>query len=48
MQHFDTSFQNHWISPLKASKTTSKFYEISIVLAGVEDDFDIPDWDWCP
>ena len=33
---------------LKASRTSSKIDDISKVLAGVDDDIDVPDWGWCP
>ena len=33
---------------LKASRTPSKIDDISRVLAGVDDDIDVPDWGWCP
>ena len=33
---------------LTASKIPSKIDDISRVLAGVNDDFDVPDWGWCP
>ena len=33
---------------LKASRNMSKIDDISRILAGVDDDFDIPDWGWCP
>ena len=33
---------------LKASRTLSKIDDISRILAGVDDDFDVPDWGWCP
>ena len=33
---------------LKASRTPSKNDDISRILAGVDDDFDVPDWGWCP
>jgi hypothetical protein len=33
---------------LKASRTPSKIDDISRILAGVDDDFDVPDWGWCP
>ena len=33
---------------LKASGTPSKIIDISRVLAGVDDDIDVPDWGWCP
>ena len=32
---------------LKASRTPSKIDDISRVLAGVDDDFDVPDWGFC-
>ena len=32
----------------KASRTLSKIDDISRILAGVDDDFDVPDWGWCP
>ena len=32
----------------KASRTPSKINDISRVLAGVDDDIDVPDWGWCP
>ena len=34
----------HW----KTSRTSSKINDISRTLAGVDDDFDVPDWGWCP
>ena len=33
---------------LKASRTSSKIDDISRVLAGVDDDFDVPDLGWYP
>ena len=33
---------------LKASRTPSKIDDISRVLAGVDDDIDVPNWGWCP
>ena len=33
---------------LKATRTPSKFDDISRVLAGVDNDFDVPDWGQCP
>ena len=33
---------------LKALRTPSKFDDISRNLAGVDDNFDVPDWGWCP
>ena len=32
----------------KASRTLSKMDDISRILAGVDDDFDVPDWGWFP
>ena len=32
---------------LKASRTLSKIDDISRILPGVDDDFDVPDWGWC-
>ena len=32
----------------KASRALSKINDISGILAGVDDDFDVPDWGWCP
>ena len=32
---------------LKASRTPSNIDEISRVFSGVDDDIDVPDWDWC-
>ena len=32
---------------LKASRTLSKINDISRILAGVDDDFDVPDWGFC-
>ena len=32
----------------KASRTPSKINDISSVLAGVDDAFDVPHWGWCP
>ena len=29
-------------------KNPSKIDDISRVLAGVDDDVDVPDWGWCP
>ena len=34
--------------PLKALRTLPKIDDIFRVLAGVDDDFDVPDWGWCP
>ena len=33
---------------LKSSRTLSKIFDISGILAGDDDDFDVPDWGWCP
>ena len=33
---------------LKASRTPSKIDDICRILAGVDDDFDVPDWGWYP
>ena len=33
---------------LKASRTPLKNDDISRILAGDYDDFDVPDWGWCP
>ena len=33
---------------LMASRRPSKIDDIYRVLAGVDDDFDVPDWGWCP
>ena len=32
----------------KSIKNSLKSNGISIVLAGVDDDLDVPDWGWCP
>ena len=32
----------------KSSRTPLKIDDISRVQAGVDDDFDVPDWGWCP
>ena len=32
----------------KGIKNSLKINDISRVLAGVDDDIDVPDWDWCP
>ena len=32
---------------LNASRAPSKIDDISRVLAGFDDDFDVPDWGWC-
>ena len=33
---------------LKASRTPSKIDDIPRIIAGVDDDFDVPDWGWGP
>ena len=32
----------------KGTRTPSKINDISRVIAGVDDNFDVPDWGWCP
>ena len=32
----------------EASRTPSKIDDIYRFLAGFDDDFDVPDWGWCP
>ena len=33
---------------LNASRTPSKIDDIYRILAGVDDEFDVPDWGWFP
>ena len=33
---------------LKASRASSKINDISKVIAGADNAFDVPDWGWCP
>ena len=33
---------------LKASRTPSRINNISRIIAGVDDEFDVPYWGWCP